>query len=67
MINRLINEYEIKYIFKLLRSLQYEKIKKITYKDLTKKNYLIHILLKRKKYRMIVFLYIIKNKIKNNI
>ena len=39
----------------------------IKYKDLTKKNYLIHILLKRKKYRMIVFLYIIKNKIKNNI
>lgn len=65
IINRLINEYEVKYIFTLLESLQYEKAGKFNYKVSTKKNYLIHLLLKHKKYKIIVFLYVIKNKIKN--
>lgn len=64
IINRLINEYEKKYVFKLLKSLQYEKVHNFNYKVLTKKNYLIHLLLKYKKYKIIVFLYVMKNKIK---
>lgn len=64
IINRLSKEYEKKDIYKLLKSLQYEKMHNFNYKVLSKKNYLIYMLLKYKRYEVIVFIYSIKNKLK---
>lgn len=64
IINRLINEYDKKYAFELLENIKYEqKVYDLNYKVLTKKNYLVNFLLKHKNYKIIVYLYIIKNKL----
>lgn len=64
VINRLANEYEKKNIYILLKTLKYDQIHNLNYKLLKRKNYIIHILLKYKMYKIIVYIYIIKNKLR---